>query len=159
MACSKLRYSLTALLPLTLAASTFAQQTGDLRRTALKSTSPSDEVVRLDLDKDGRPDIVERWWNGKRVRWLDENGDLSPSDTRGDMVADVLQVDRNGDGLYDGPLDLNVKWADNDGDGRADLQAFVTQPPVFVEVEPHDLIRRARGFQRRPPQVADGLSG
>ena len=27
--------------------------------------------------------MVERWWNGKRVRWLDENGDLRPSDTRG----------------------------------------------------------------------------
>src|SRR6185295_5928566 len=23
--------------------------------------------------------------------------------------------------------DINIKWADNDGDGRADLQAFVTQ--------------------------------
>ena len=89
--------------------------------------------MRLDIDKDGRPDIVERWWNGRRVRWLDENGDLSASDTRGDQVADVLQVDRDGDGLYDGPLDLNVKWADNDGDGRADLQAFVTQPPEWEE--------------------------
>lgn len=134
-ACSQLRrrYAFAVPLVLALAATSLAQQTGDLRRTALKSQSPSDEVVRLDIDRDGRPDIVERWWNGKRVRWLDENGDLAATDTRGDMVADVLQVDKNGDGLYDGPLDLNVKWADNDGDGRADLQAFVTQPPEWEE--------------------------
>lgn len=99
----------------------------DLRKTALKSTTPSDEIVRLDIDKDGKPDIIERWWNGKRVRWLDENGDMLPSDTRGDQVGDVMQIDKNGDGVYDSNLDINIKWADNDGDGRADLEAFVTQ--------------------------------
>jgi len=59
------------------------------------------------------------------------NGDMLPTDTRGDQVADVLQVDKNGDGLYDGPTDINVKWADNDGDGQADLQAWVTQSPEW----------------------------
>jgi len=34
--------------------------------------------VQRDIDGDGKPDMVERWWNGKRVRWLDENGDLRP---------------------------------------------------------------------------------
>ncbi len=99
----------------------------DLRKTALKSTTPSDEIVRLDIDHDGKPDIIERWWNGKRVRWLDENGDMLPTDTRGDQVGDVMQIDKNGDGVYDSNLDINIKWADNDGDGRADLEAFVTQ--------------------------------
>ena len=99
----------------------------DLRKTALKSTTPSDEIVRLDINNDGKPDILERWWNGKRVRWLDENGDMLPTDTRGDQVGDVMQIDKNGDGLYDSATDINVKWADNDGDGQADLQAFVTQ--------------------------------
>jgi hypothetical protein len=99
----------------------------DLRKTALKSTTPSDEIVRLDINHDGKPDILERWWNGKRVRWLDENGDMRPTDTRGDQVGDVMQIDKNGDGLYDSELDINIKWADNDGDGLADLQAFVTQ--------------------------------
>jgi hypothetical protein len=69
--------------------------------------------------------------SGKRVRWLDENNDMLPTDTRGDQVGDVLQIDKNGDGLYDGPLDIDIKWADNDGDGRADLEAFVTQPPEW----------------------------
>jgi hypothetical protein len=99
----------------------------DLRKTALKSTSASDEIVRLDINNDGKPDILERWWNGKRVRWLDENGDMLPTDTRGDQVADVMQIDKNGDGIYDSATDINIKWADNDGDGQADLQAFVTQ--------------------------------
>ena len=99
----------------------------DLRKTALKSATPSDEIVRLDIDKDGKPDILERWWNGKRVRWLDENGDMLPTDTRGDQIADVMQIDKNGDGVYDNELDINIKWADNDRDGRADLQAFATQ--------------------------------
>jgi hypothetical protein len=114
-----------------LASAAAAPPAGDLRRTALKSTSASDEIVRRDIDGDDRPDILERWWNGKRVRWLDENGDMRPTDTRGDMVADVLQVDMNGDGLYDGVTDQNVKWADNDGDGRADVQAWSTQPPSW----------------------------
>ena len=100
---------------------------GDLRKTALKSTTPDDEIVRLDINNDSRPDILERWWNGKRVRWLDENGDMLPTDTRGDQVGDVMQIDKNGDGIYDSVLDINIKWADNDGDGRADVQAFATQ--------------------------------
>ena len=126
---------LLALLSLVFAGATaFAQAVTaaaprDLRRTALASTAPSSEIVRLDIDGDGRPDILERWWNGKRVRWLDENGDMTATDTRGDQVGDVLQVDINGDGAYDGVTDQSVKWADNDGDGRPDLQAWSTQPP------------------------------
>ena len=45
----------------------------------------------------------------------------------------MMQIDKNGDGLYDSSLDINIKWADNDGDGRADLQAFVTQGPRVVQ--------------------------
>ncbi len=121
-------YSFVILVVALIAPAVVAQDSGrDLRRTALKSATPSDEIVRLDIDGDGKPDILERWWNGKRVRWLDENGDMLPTDTRGDQVADVMQIDKNDDGIYDSALDINIKWADNDGDGRADLEAFVTQ--------------------------------
>ena len=118
-----MRFSILASLILFLT----QNSTPDLRKSALQSTAPSDEIVRLDINNDGRPDILERWWNGKRVRWLDENGDLLPTDTRGDQVADVMQIDKNGDGVYDSALDINIKWVDNDRDGRADLQVFVTQ--------------------------------
>jgi hypothetical protein len=124
--------SLSFTIAVLLVSMVAAQQSNrDLRKSALKSTSPSHEIVRTDVNNDGKPDIIERWWNGKRVRWLDENGDLLPTDTRGDQVNDVLQIDKNGDGLYDSPLDLNIKWADNDGDGKADLQAWVTQGPEW----------------------------
>ena len=57
----------------------------------------------------------------------------------------MLQIDKNGDGLYDGPMDINIKWADNDGDGRADLEAFVTQrrewgPDKWIAAEAHWMI-------------------
>lgn len=96
----------------------------DWRRTALKTAGPSSDILRLDIDGDKKPDILERWWNGRRVRWLDENGDMQAADTRGDLVADVLQVDMDGDGVYDGPLDQNIRWVDTDADGQADVQVF-----------------------------------
>lgn len=128
-----MHYYFNAVVILIITAlTTLAQQViPDLRKSALKSQSPSDEIVRIDINKDGKPDILERWLNGKRVRWLDENGDMLPTDTRGDQVGDVMQIDKNGDGLYDGPNDINIKWADNDRDGRADLEVFVTQPPEW----------------------------
>ena len=123
------RYWLVIIIVILITTPAIIAQTKmpDLRKTALKSTTPSDEIVRVDINGDGKPDILERWWNGKRVRWLDENGDMMRTDTRGDQVADVMQIDKNGDGIYDTALDINIKWADNDGDGRADLQAFATQ--------------------------------
>src|SRR4051794_33393390 len=46
------------------------------RRTHLKSDKPDDEIIRIDVDNDGDPDILERWFHGKRVRWIDENDDM-----------------------------------------------------------------------------------
>ena len=125
------RFHALALLLITTTTILAQQNIPDLRKTSLKSQTPDDEIVRLDINKDGKPDILERWLNGKRVRWLDENGDMLATDTRGDQVGDVMQIDKNGDGLYDGPNDINIKWADNDRDGRADLEAFVTQSPQW----------------------------
>jgi hypothetical protein len=99
------------------------------RHTMLKSKTPdAAEIVRIDVDHDGDPDILERWWNGHRVRWFDENDDMSPTDVRGDLSGDAMQVDFDGDGYYDGPSDMNVKWVDDDNDGRADVQIFAVNP-------------------------------
>jgi hypothetical protein len=98
-----------------------------LRHSALGET-PHENILRVDLDGDGDPDLLEGWWNGMRVRWFDENDDATAADVWCDMVHDSLQVDVDGDGFYDGPADYCVKWADRDGDGVPDIQAFNQNP-------------------------------
>ncbi len=93
-----------------------------------KLTGDKNQIIRTDLDGDGDPDILECWWNGKRCRWIDENDDMKPTDVRGDMVGDSLQVDRDGDGYYDGPDDMNIKWCDDDGDGDPDVEIVTINP-------------------------------
>jgi hypothetical protein len=115
----------TLLAVAALSAAPDATADGALRRTALKSAKPDDEIVRTDLDQDGRPDLLERWWNGKRARWLDEGGTLRADDTRGDTVNGLLQLDLDGDGVYDSDGDANVRWCDTNRDGVPDVQAYV----------------------------------
>jgi hypothetical protein len=98
------------------------------RKSKLKGDKPTEEMIRLDVDGDGDPDILERWFHGKRCRWIDENDDMKWTDTQGDQANDVLQVDRDGDGYYDGPEDINIKWVDDDGDGRPDVEIFAANP-------------------------------
>lgn len=86
------------------------------------------QILRFDVNGDGKPDIIETWWHGHRARWFDENGDMKPTDVRGDMINDSVQIDRDDDGYYDGPHDITVKWGDDDGDGKPDLQVFVIHP-------------------------------
>src|SRR3954463_2322738 len=66
--------------------------------------------------------------SGKRVRWIGEGGQMKWTDARGSQSSDALQVDRDNDGYYDGPGDLNVKWVDDDHDGRPDVQIFAANP-------------------------------
>ncbi len=80
-----------------------------------------DTIIFMDVNNDTKPDLLETWWNGKRCRWIDENGNMKKTDRRGDMVGDALQVDMDGDGFYDGQTDMNINWGDNDADGMADL--------------------------------------
>lgn len=98
------------------------------RHTKLTSLAPSDDIVRADIDNDGDPDILELWFNNRRVRWLDENDDMKPTDVMGDMINDSMQIDRDGDGFYDGPGDMSIKWVDENNDGKADLQIFAINP-------------------------------
>lgn len=134
-----------------LSPSSYADDARDWHRTALHSPTPDGEVLHLSMSGHGKPDVIERWWNGKRVRWLDESGRMKPDDVRGDLVNDVMQVDMDGDGVYDGPSDMNVKWCDTDSDGIPDVQAVVINPaswgpakqdrtgnPVFMIFINHD---------------------
>lgn len=93
----------------------------------LKSDDPQ-QTIKTDIDNDGDIDIIERWWNGKRARWFDENDDMRSSDEFGDVVDDSVQIDLDGDGIYDGTCDMSIDWADNDKDGRADLQIIAINP-------------------------------
>jgi hypothetical protein len=104
------------------------QPSGSHTHTDLRSATPDTQVVRLDVDGDGKPDILERWWHGKRVRWLDESGTMQPGDLRGSLVNGTMQVDMDGDGEYDGPDDMNIRWCDTDGDGIPDVQAVIINP-------------------------------
>lgn len=91
--------------------------------------APGGPPVRTDVDGDGDPDVLEVWSAGRRTRWFDEDDDLRAEEVRGDEQDDFVQVDRDGDGGYDGPDDLAVDWADADDDGDPDLQTVVVHPP------------------------------
>lgn len=109
----------------------FAQSETDPRsprKSQIPEGASSDDVTRIDIDKDDDPDILEHWWNGRRARWLDENDNMKPGEVRGDTVGDAVQIDRDGDTYYDGPGDISIKWADDDGDGDPDLQLFGANP-------------------------------
>ncbi len=97
--------------------------TADIHQSQL--SDDKNHIIRIDLDNDGDIDILERWLSGKRCRWIDENDDMLPTDLRGDIVADCLQIDKNNDGIYDGFEDMNVKWVDNDRDDISDFQVIV----------------------------------
>jgi len=116
-----------ALIQLSLA----VEPDGSHCRTLLKSKTPDNEILHIDIDKDGKPDIIERWWKGKRVRWLDESGKMRADDLRGDLVNGLMQVDMDGDGTYDGPDDTNIRWCDTNDDGIPDVQAIVINPKTW----------------------------
>ena len=79
----------------------------------------------LDLNGDGHPDAIRSITiDSIPVLWLDDDGNMEFGATEGDMVNDCLLLDRNRDGIYD----FIVKWADQDGDGHADLQLVADYP-------------------------------
>ena len=79
----------------------------------------------LDLNGDGKQDAVKSYIHGDiPIMWLDEDGNMAPGDTEGDTVNDCLLADRDKDGVYD----LIVKFADQTGNGRADLQLIIDYP-------------------------------
>lgn len=119
-------------LPLVFTSGLVAADT-DWHRSALTGSKPDDQILRLTIGNGGKPNILEYWWNGKRVRWLDEAGTMQANDVRGSLVNSSLQFDMNGDGLYDGDHDMNVRWCDTDGDGVPDFQAILLMPGSWDE--------------------------
>ncbi|MBQ9530348.1 MAG: heparinase, partial [Bacteroidales bacterium] len=79
----------------------------------------------LDLNGDGRQDAVKSYIYGDiTILWLDEDGNMKEGDIEGDTVNDCLLADRNKDGKYD----LIIKWADQTGNGKADLNLIIEYP-------------------------------
>ncbi|HTJ79771.1 MAG TPA: hypothetical protein VL357_12320 [Rariglobus sp.] len=122
---------LTATAALFTLCGALSAQTADWHHTSLHSAQPDGEILHLTVGNGTTPNVIERWWNGKRVRWLDESGLMRPDDVRGNLTGDVLQVDMNGDGVYDGPEDMNVKWCDTDGDGIPDVWSIAVNPKTW----------------------------
>lgn len=88
------------------------------------SNSP---IEYMDLDQDGDPDILKTViWECVSVMWIDDNDNMKYGDTEGDMVDDCLLIDRNGDGVFGGPMDLCIDWNDENKDGIADIQVVVS---------------------------------
>ena len=84
----------------------------------------------LDLNGDGRQDAVKTITRDSlAVLWLDDDGNMKPGDTEGDLVNDCLLVDRDRDGIYD----LIVKHVDLNGNGKADAQMILDYPKGFTK--------------------------
>jgi len=48
-----------------------------------------DDVLLTDVTGDGKPYILEAWWNGKRCGWFDENGDMKDTDRLREGLTDA----------------------------------------------------------------------
>lgn len=84
------------------------------------------EIQRIDLDKDGDPDMLKySILNGTPVMWVDDDDDMKWDDIEGDMNNDCLFIDKNKDGLFAGPWDLSIDYNDENKDGIADMQFLV----------------------------------
>jgi hypothetical protein len=123
--CFLLFLSESYLLEAQLKNSFWNQQT-TLQPRRLPLPDDLQKIVRIDLDKDGDPDIIKyNIQKGIPVMWVDDNDNMQWSNIEGDMVGDCLLVDKNNDGKFSGPEDLSIKWVDNNGDGKADMQFIV----------------------------------
>lgn len=84
------------------------------------------KIGRMDLDKDGDPDVIKYTiLDSIPVMWVDDDDDMKWTDIEGDMDNDCLFIDRNKDGIFAGPWDISIDWDDEDSDGRADMQFVI----------------------------------
>ena len=84
------------------------------------------KVTYEDLTGNGKPDIIRTTiFNSIPVMWIDDDGDTEWGDLEGDTDNDCLLIDLNKDGIFGGPEDLCIDWADTDGDGIAEIQIVI----------------------------------
>lgn len=84
-------------------------------------------VRYMDLDGDKDPDVlITTIFGDIPAMWIDDNDNMQYGDTEGDLVDDCLIIDRNRDGVFGGPMDLCVDWADENKDNIADIQVIVS---------------------------------
>lgn len=84
------------------------------------------EPTQEDLDGDGDPDIIRSVTiRNTPILWIDDDDDMEFGDLEGDTDSDCLLIDVNKDGKYGDRGDVAVDWIDTDGDGDADMQAYV----------------------------------
>jgi len=89
---------------------------------------PDNQMVRhIDLDSNGDPDLIYSFINDSiPIIWIDDDDDMKWTDFEGDTDNDCVLIDRNRDGIFAGSSDLSVDWADEDGDGIADIQTVAS---------------------------------
>jgi hypothetical protein len=90
-------------------------------------------IQRIDLDKDGDPDVLKSMLNDSiPIVWIDDDDDMLKNATEGDTDSDCLLIDKNKDGIFAGPQDFSIDWSDEDGDGKADVQLIVNNAGTKV---------------------------
>jgi len=80
-----------------------------------------------DLDGDGDPDLLRMRRQQYDIICVDDDDDMTRQDAAGDKDSDLVVVDTNMDGVYDGPGDFVYDPVDVDGDGDADYEFSCTQ--------------------------------
>lgn len=91
------------------------------------------KITHIDLDGDGKPDVIKySIMGGIPVMWVDDDHNMKWTDIEGDMINDCLFIDRNKDGKFSGPEDLSIKWADNNSDGKPDMEFIVENGKVDI---------------------------
>ena len=91
------------------------------------------KIERIDLDKDGDPDILKAMINDSiPIAWIDDDDDMQQDQTEGDTDSDCLLIDKNRDGIFAGPWDLSIDWCDTNLDGKADIQLVVSNAGTKV---------------------------
>lgn len=83
-------------------------------------------IERIDLDKDGDPDVIKYTiLDSIPVMWVDDDDDMKWTDIEGDMDSDCFFIDKNKDGAFAGYGDLSIDWNDEDSDNKADMQFVI----------------------------------